>query len=78
MKLLSAGAEVGGLLSIETATFANFESLHTPSHETVAPVPEAVFITTAFPKKPTLLRYSASSYHLAKCSIAKFFLLLYR
>ena len=73
MKLLPVAAEMGGLLSTETATIANFESQNTLFHETVAPVPEALFITTAFPKKkPTLLRYSAITYQLAKCSVPKF------
>jgi len=50
MKLLSVAAEVAGIPNIETASFAHFESQHTPFHGTVAPVTGTVFITSAFPK----------------------------
>jgi hypothetical protein len=51
MKLLSVAAEVEGLLSIETTSFANFESSHTPLHQTVGPVTQSDFNKDAFPGK---------------------------
>ena len=51
MKLNFVAAEVEGLLSIATTTFANFESSHTPLHQTVGPVTQSDFNTDAFPKE---------------------------
>ena len=51
MKLLSTAAVVGGILSIETTTFDNFELQHTPFHQ-VASITEADFSKKAFLKKP--------------------------
>ena len=60
MKLLFEAAQVGGIVGIETATFADFESYYTPFYQTVASVTEGEVNTKTFPKKHFLLRHSVS------------------
>jgi hypothetical protein len=58
---------------IETARFANFEPQQASSHQTAVSVTGVDFNTKAFPKKPSLLRYSASSaITSAECPVQKF------
>lgn len=71
IKRLYITAEVGGTLSTETKNFANFESQHSFSPNRRVTV--ADFNMKAFPKKPYLLRHSATSLITsAECSVSNF------